>query len=497
MRLLLLSLLFLSHSLIAQVYWSQGSHQLKDGATKTYADRSAKIPWRKPFGDFLDKNGTPYGNTPFSSTVIKDIDRSRVERIDILPLLKYWARHENSYHGIYLKGILGGEASFYSSEHQNKKPYIEITTNSQRLKFAITRDTSFHPSTNKSLGHFDVFSVSGSAASLLAIDPSFQALSLKNISRAQLVLTTTNKQHRAITLGTFAVAAIDNKQQTKLGIAKNFPQDLKITSHQAVIFSEDFSAKTSLFNRYKTPRWRKFLTQIPDYSQYQLVGTPINKSKFTPLLTQALELTFTPKGSLALGGMYKFKQLLGYEPEQMYFRYYLRLGDKWQPRDGGKLPGFAGTYNKGGWGGRKSNGFNGWSTRGAYGLPASANSSFSGATPIGNYVYQAKSDGNYGYVDFWHGTAPKLERNKWYCIEQFVKLNTVGKADGVIRAWVNGVEAFNKTDYEFRKTQQLKIESVWMNFYHGGTTKPNKTYRVYIDNIVIAHDYIGPMVIGR
>jgi hypothetical protein len=51
---------------------------------------------------------------------------------------------------------------------------------------------------------------------------------------------------------------------------------------------------------------------------------------------------------------FKFGQQLGHEPESMYFRYYLKLDPDWKKAsDGGKLPGFSGTYGKSGWGGRK------------------------------------------------------------------------------------------------------------------------------------------------
>ena len=53
------------------------------------------------------------------------------------------------------------------------------------------------------------------------------------------------------------------------------------------------------------------------------------------------------------------------EPEEIYFRYYLRLGNDWNPTtDGGKLPGISATYSRVGWGGRKADGMTGWSMRG-------------------------------------------------------------------------------------------------------------------------------------
>ena len=62
------------------------------------------------------------------------------------------------------------------------------------------------------------------------------------------------------------------------------------------------------------------------------------------------------KGSTgALNTLFKFAKETGSEPEEIYFRYYLRLADDWnQTLQGGKMPGISGTYGVAGWGGRKS-----------------------------------------------------------------------------------------------------------------------------------------------
>lgn len=60
------------------------------------------------------------------------------------------------------------------------------------------------------------------------------------------------------------------------------------------------------------------------------------------------------------------------------------------------------------------------------------------------------------------GTAP-LALNRWYTIEQYVKLNTLGKHDGVLMAWIDGRLVLHRYDIRFRDTSQLKIEKLWMN----------------------------------
>jgi hypothetical protein len=173
----------------------------------------------------------------------------------------------------------------------------------------------------------------------------------------------------------------------------------------------------------------------------------------------------------------------------------LRLGDDWnQTVQGGKMPGISGTYGAAGWGGRKVNGKNGWSARGSFGLSIPQGNPLAGLHPIGTYCYHADMQGFYGDVWGWHNDYRGfLEKNRWYSIEQFLRLNTPGKNDGVLRAWVDGRLAFEKTDIRFRDTDKLKIEQIWMNVYHGGTVPSPYDQHLFIDNVVIANQYIGPM----
>ncbi len=52
---------------------------------------------------------------------------------------------------------------------------------------------------------------------------------------------------------------------------------------------------------------------------------------------------------------------------------------------------------------------------------------------------------------------------------------------------------FAKTDIRFRDVDSLKIEQIWMNVYHGGTKPSPRDQHLYIDNVVVATEYIGPM----
>lgn len=185
---------------------------------------------------------------------------------------------------------------------------------------------------------------------------------------------------------------------------------------------------------------------------------------------------------------YRFKKRVGTEPEEVFFRYYVRLASDWDPQAGGKLPGIGGTYGRAGWGGRKSNGADGWSARGLF------RGRQGQVTPIGFYCYHAEMPGKYGDNWLWDRNGfSGLENNRWYCIEQQARMNTPNQRDGVLRGWVDGELVFEKTDVKMRTVDSLKIETVWINLYHGGTWTAKQNHHLYVDDVVISKRPIGPI----
>jgi hypothetical protein len=207
---------------------------------------------------------------------------------------------------------------------------------------------------------------------------------------------------------------------------------------------------------------------------------------------RSLKVTVQRGDHMGTSFAYRFRERLGAEPEEIYFRYYLKFDPDWKhATSDGKLPGISGTYNRAGWGGRPSHGTDGWSARGLYKTRRGADS-----TTIGFYCYHADMRGRYG--EHWQFT-PRLEHGRWHCVEMHCKLNTPGEAgqkgerNGVLRGWIDGKLAFEKNDIRFRDADSLKIEQIWMNVYHGGATAvPDQDIHLYLDNVVIAREAIGP-----
>ncbi|MFP4171451.1 MAG: polysaccharide lyase [Candidatus Hydrogenedentota bacterium] len=161
------------------------------------------------------------------------------------------------------------------------------------------------------------------------------------------------------------------------------------------------------------------------------------------------------------------RETFGEEPEEATARYWLYVPGDFafhERHGGGKLPGFTGRYGEAGWGGRRADGTNGWSARMGFqppheGLDEDVGLSF--------YIYHADM-GQWGDTDQWEEGANKGE---WRQIDQYVRMNTPGEHDGVLRGWVNGELVFERDDLLFRQAgyEHLRIEELYFNIYYGGS----------------------------
>lgn len=248
------------------------------------------------------------------------------------------------------------------------------------------------------------------------------------------------------------------------------PSRAKETDNEAVLFFCDFESDDWFrqWGERRSPARVDVVAADPEH-------------KFAPRSGKALRIRVDQGDHYGVSLTYRFAEQRGREPDEIYFRYDLRFADDWDPQRGGKLPGIAGTYGRAGWGGRKVNGRDGWSARGLF------EGQRDSRTPIGFYCYHADMRGRYGSHWRWdQEDRGRLENNRWYTITQYARLNTPGKNDGILRGWVDGQLAFEKTDIRFRDVETLKIETIWLNVYLGGTWSAQSTHHLYVDNVTIS-----------
>ena len=186
---------------------------------------------------------------------------------------------------------------------------------------------------------------------------------------------------------------------------------------------------------------------------------------------------------------------LGGEYEEATLRYRIKFKEGFDFVRGGKLPGLAGGTTP--TGSSPSDGVNGWTGRlmwrtkfdGVSGQPAQltsnaisyakyATSGFAGDGKQEDKRYFTEEDDS---LTVW-------QSGVWYEITQYVKMNTPGEADGIIRVSVDGRQVFNQTDALIRRDASLKIDSMYFSTFFGGNEdwKTSKNEVVYFDDFEIS-----------
>jgi len=158
-------------------------------------------------------------------------------------------------------------------------------------------------------------------------------------------------------------------------------------------------------------------------------------------------------GESGFGGAQVYLLLRNGPVDSLHLRYCLRFPVGFDFVKGGKLPGlFGGTVTSGQ---HIPDGTNGWSTR---------------------YMWRRGGAGEvYAYLpsSITHGTSLgrgswSVTPGRWQSIEQSVRLNTPGNADGEITVWLDGQKVFSQTQVVFRTTASLHIDGVFFSSFFGG-----------------------------
>ncbi|HID70151.1 MAG TPA: DNRLRE domain-containing protein [Desulfobacterales bacterium] len=423
-----------------------------------------------------------------------DTDSVKEVEWNVTVLAQKWQNDQIPNTGIFLHATGGaGPYLFRSREYGDaaQRPRLVVTTADDQIHtLQPEADTYLESSTYRSLGTKDLLRLgTGTNGNNILLRFNLESLAGKSVTDARLVLTTYLQYGgSSIEASVFRCDQGDlDSSPPRYGLAQRFYDDKNIGEHNDVIFATGF----------EKPDWEDDWTSTSYNMDIVQADSVIHG--FTPLQDKALAAWLVEGSNYGTSLIYKFEDKTGVEPEEIYFRYYLRLGSNWnQTVYGGKMPGISGTYGQAGWGGRKPDGTDGWSARGSFDLTVPAgNNPLTGRTPLGTYCYYADQPGTYGDVWLWnHGFNAFLVTGQWYCVEQYLKMNTPGEHDGVITAWVDGQQVFTKTDIMFRTVDALKIEQIWFNLYHGGTAVSPYDQHIFIDNVVVARSYIGPMA-GR
>jgi hypothetical protein len=167
--------------------------------------------------------------------------------------------------------------------------------------------------------------------------------------------------------------------------------------------------------------------------------------------------------------------------------YRIRFGTTWRPMllQAGKLPGF-------GLPARNAAGHctEACDLKPVIGAHYSARASFDETNTGGSYIYTPRCDPTKritGLNARWTTAAPFVN-GRWYKVRQHIEMNTPGRKDGRIQAWIDDRLVYDSGPaFCFRSAEhpEVHVGTVWLELYFGGKTPPPLPMWLDIDDITI------------
>ena len=168
--------------------------------------------------------------------------------------------------------------------------------------------------------------------------------------------------------------------------------------------------------------------------------------------------------------------------DDLYCSYRVRFAPGFDFVRGGKLPGLVGGSHP--TGGRPADdGFSArlmWRTGGA----------------VVHYVYYPRQSTTYG-VDLPYllaGAPARFQPGAWHRVEHRVVMNTPGRADGILQAWIDGQPALDERDRVWRLDASVHVDALYFSTFFGGNDPswgPSRDESVDFDDFVVSPRPIG------
>jgi hypothetical protein len=170
-------------------------------------------------------------------------------------------------------------------------------------------------------------------------------------------------------------------------------------------------------------------------------------------------------------------------------RYRVRFDSTFDWSLGGKLPGLSGVapgvspslpaggtdVGDKGWSGRMM-----WRTKDS--LPSTYARMADPSMPV-SYMYGPAQVDKYGDVLPW---GQSFSAGRWHTVRQCYVMNTVGRNNGVLRAWLDGTRVLNRTNYVYRTRRDVHISHLMWSVFRGGSTSSwagDRTNNIQFDNV--------------
>jgi hypothetical protein len=327
-------------------------------------------------------------------------------------------------------------------------------------------------------------------AVVLGLALSFNACGTKNI----------------VSPGTGAGAGTGTGASTGTGLASKYIGDAGIENDSDVVFVENFeeaavSGLTGRYDDFKGAAFMSFSTDVP-------AGGSGNQS-----------LLWTHIGGQGAASDLYTRLLPGYE--QLYCRYYVKFAADCAPIHHWIWLGGLNPPSR-------------WPNPQAGVRPVGDDRLSSGPEPFGAawrwdfYTYWMEMRGNPGGPEYWgndfiNDAGFYAAKDEWLCVEFMIKMNDpVTESNGEQAFWINGREYFKDGQkvshlgkgfpkgswtwdswipnpagqpfdgFRWRTTANLNINYLWLELYITDAAQGRES-RVWLDHVVVAKKYIGPM----
>ena len=109
------------------------------------------------------------------------------------------------------------------------------------------------------------------------------------------------------------------------------------------------------------------------------------------------------------------------------------------------------------------------------------------------YNYWHEMQGGWG--NYFYDSFDPIEPGRWYCVEVMIKANSSPElSDGIQAFWIDGQLKGHFTDFNWRTTSDLKINTIWLLYYvternmqrNRDYWRDERVMEIWFDDIVLA-----------
>lgn len=478
------------------------------GPTRQVWNIAFGLRWRRGnFGDWLDALQVENGSTQYASAAVPG---TGAVEWTVTALVQRWM-DTGDVRGFYLQQrdtAFPYDWAGRSAAAADTRPVLLVTTNRGSYTLQARANAHWYTSSDLRSDSGAKFQTSGQA-------PAIVHFSLDGVegtvTSATLRLTCVGWERD----GSVAIMEADPPRFTipdqvddpVLGIAAEVGSWTELASHRDVLYASDFAA--GKFGTAFTPAAPRVLNA--DTGTTYAAGTVAAGTRTSCDATISL-VSGTPAG------------LPDKVFDEMYVQYWVYLEDNFGSEvDAVKSPAFEsrmGYWNPVGYwqsvsgnGGAPGDGRKVWnatanrweyqgnSIRTHWGKMPPDPTDYNGLFTLDYYRYHLDQGGPFPDGGLWQGVL--IQRGRWYCIDLHVKMNSIvgpfdavgnGEAayDGRLRAWVNGVPAYDEQGLRWRRHPEMGVQGAWLNVFHGGTQNSPRDMGYRLDRVSVATRYIGP-----